>query len=257
MINEVTNNSLKSRVQKLGLWGLIAEWDEVSSESWLTKVIEYEEAARSGRSLERRLKAAKLGKFKPMTDYDWTWPKEIDREAIEELFKLNFVKEAVNVLVIGQNGTGKTMIAKNLAHQALLNGCSALFTTASQLLNDLGTQDSPSALHRRLRFYAHPQILVIDELGYLATSSEHADLLFELVTRRYEQKSTVITSNKPFNEWSEVFPNASCVVALVDRLIHKAEIVHIVADSYRLREARKWREERKLAREPQPKRKKA
>ena len=255
--NILPHTNLKNRAQKLGLWGLIAEWNQVSSQPWLTTVIEFEESARSGRSLERRLKSAKLGQFKPIVDFDWHWPKEIDRELIDELFKFNFIAETANVIIIGQNGTGKTMLAKNLAHQGVLKGYSALFISASELLNDLAAQDSAAALTRRLRFYEHPQLLVVDELGYLATSSEHADLLFELITRRYQRKSTVMTSNKSFNQWSDVFPNASCVVAMVDRLVHKAEVVQISADSYRLKEARERTEERKVARAPRSSRKKA
>ena len=237
MSNNIPSDNLKTRAEKLGLWGLVAEWNFASAQPWLTTIIEYEERARTGRSVERRLKSAKLGQFKPIADFDWHWPTEIDRELIDELFNFNFIHDAANVIIIGQNGTGKTMLAKNLAHQSILRGYTALFLSASELLNDLAAQDSASALTRRLRYYTLPQVLVIDELGYLATSAEHADLLFELITRRYQRKSTIITSNKSFNEWSEVFPNAACVVALVDRLIHKAEMITISAQSYRLKEA--------------------
>ena len=230
-------DTLKERAQRIGLWGLLAEWSSVSSQPWLATVIEYEELARAGRSLERRTKMAKLGAFKPIADFDWTWPKEIDRELLDEVFTLDFVGDAANIIIIGSNGTGKTMIAKNLAHQTILRGGSALFVTASALLNDLADQHSAAALTRRLRYYLQPQVLVIDELGYLATSGEHADLLFELITRRYQLKSTIITSNNPYTDWTTVFPNASCVVALVDRLIHKAEVITIDAESYRLKDA--------------------
>ena len=250
---QTTNNSLpaenlKSRAQALGLWGLLTEWSQMSTQPWLAALIECEERVRAARSLERRIKAAKLGAFKPMADFDWGWPNDIDRELVNELLALNFVIEHANVVIIGQNGSGKTMLAKNLAHQAVLHGYSALFVSASQLLNDLAAANSASALTRRLRYYVSPQVLVIDELGYLATSGEHADLLFELIARRYQCRSTIITSNKGFTEWSEVFPNASCVVALVDRLMHNAEILQIAADSYRLKEARERNEMRKLKR---------
>lgn len=237
-------NELKRRAHKLGLYGLLSEWDSVVYESWLPMVIQYEEVARSSRGLERRINEAKLGKFKPLSDFDWTWPKQIDRVAIEQLLSIDFVREAENVIIVGPNGVGKTMLATNLAHCAILQGFSALLVSASQLLNDLAAQDSPSALRRRLNYYARPHVLVIDELGYLATTADRADLLFELVTKRYQNKSTIITSNKSFQDWQEVFPNASSVVALVDRLIHKSEIITIAADSFRCKEAN----ERKLAR---------
>ena len=129
-----------------------------------------------------------------------------------------------------------------------LDEIAVVIAVLAELLNDLAAQESSSALTRRLRHYCHPQILIIDELGYLATSSEHADLLFEVITRRYQQKPIILTSNKPFTEWSEVFPNASCVVALVDRLVHKAEIIKVSAESYRLKEARERSEKKRKSR---------
>jgi DNA replication protein DnaC len=243
-MNSEVLNSLNARARKLGLWGLLAEWSSVCNEPWLTTVIEYEETARDSRSLERRLQEAKLGAFKPLADFDWHWPKEIDRELIDELVSLQFIADLANVIIIGQNGVGKTMLAKNLAHHAILRGHSARFITASALLNDLASQETASAQARRLRYYSRPQLLVIDEFGYLASSSEHADLLFQLINCRYQLKSTIITSNKPFAEWNSVFPNASCVTALIDRLVHKTEIISIAADSYRLKESRERTQQR-------------
>lgn len=237
--------SLRERARRLGLFGVLSHWEQLESESWLADIICYEEQERRKRSLERRLHNARLGHFKPLADFDWTWPEEIDRELAMELFELNFMSEAANIIIVGQSGVGKTMLAKNLAYQAVLRGHSALYICASELLNDLAAQESASALTRRLRHYCHPDLIVVDEIGYLATSSEHADLLFEVVTKRYQEKPIIITSNKPFTEWNEVFPNSSCVVALVDRLIHKAEVLKINAQSYRLKEARERAEERK------------
>ena len=126
----------------------------------------------------------------------------------------------------------------------MIEGHAVLFTSAGQLLGDLCALDSDSALRRRLRHYARPQLLVIDEVGYLSYSNRHADLLFELISRRYQNKSTLVTTNRPFAEWREVFPNAACVVSLVDRLLHHAEIVSIEGDSWRLKEARERAEQR-------------
>ena len=132
---------------------------------------------------------------------------------------------------------GKSTLAQNIAHQALIAGHTVLFTTAGALLGDLAALDSDTALRRRLRHYARPSLLVIDEVGYLSYSNRHADLMFELVSRRYQAKSTIITTNRPFAEWHQVFPAAACVVSLIDRLVHNAEIIAIEADSYRLKEA--------------------
>ena len=152
--------------------------------------------------------------------------------------ELEFITEAANVVMVGPNGVGKSTLAKNVAHQALIRGHTVRFTTAGELLGDLAALDSDAALRRRLRHYASPDLLVIDEIGYLSYSNRHADLLFELVSRRYETKSTLVTTNKAFSSWSEVFPNASCVVSLIDRLVHHSEVVAIEGESYRLKEAK-------------------
>jgi DNA replication protein DnaC len=229
---------LRQRAARLGLCGLLSRWDDFADAPWLDQLLAVEEAERQRRSLERRIKNARLGRFKPLADFDWAWPRRVDRVLIEEVFTLAFIAEGAHVVLVGPNGVGKSTLARNLAHQALLRGHTVLFTTASQMLNDLLAQDGPAALARRLRRYCRPQLLCIDEVGYLSYDSRHADLLFEVVSRRHETKSIVVTTNRPFAEWTEVFPNAASVVALVDRLVHKAEIVRIDGDSYRLKEAK-------------------
>ena len=154
-----------------------------------------------------------------------------------ELMELGFIEHNANVIFLGPNGVGKSMLAQNLAYQAVMRGHSAVFVTAAKMLGDLSSQDGAAALQRRLRYYARPDVLVIDELGYLSYSDRHADLLFEIVNRRYEKRPIVITTNRPFSEWNEVFPNAPCVVSIVDRLVHHSEIQCIEAQSYRMHEA--------------------
>ncbi len=229
---------LRKRATDLHLHGVVAHWPEVATTDWVPKLIGWEEDERTRRSLERRLKAARIGRFKPLADFDWAWPTSCDRGAIEGLMSLKFVAESANVVLVGPNGIGKSMLVKNVAHQALINGHTVRFATAGELLGELAALDSDAALRRRLHHYAAPDVLVIDEIGYLSYSNRHADLLFELVSRRYEAKSTVVTTNKAFSEWSEVFPNAACVVSLVDRLIHHSEVISIEGESYRLKEAK-------------------
>jgi len=237
-VDPTDSDSLRRRVHALGLFGLLTNWSQVRDAPWLPTLLDYEEAERTRRSFERRKRSACLGSFKLIADFDWSWPRKIDRETIEETLSLGFMAEGTNIVLFGPNGVGKSMIEQNIAQQALLRGHSVRFSTASAMLVDLAAQDSSSSLHRRLTRYVNPALLCIDEVGYLSYDGRYADLLFEVVTRRYQaKKPIVLTTNKRFQEWPQVFPNAACVVTLVDRLIHRCDYIEIDADSYRLKEA--------------------
>ncbi len=229
--------TLKSRAQALQLHGVLSNWSTCCTQPWVATLLDWEEQERTRRSMERRLHSAYIGRFKPLSDFDWNWPEQIDQEGVSELMTLQFLQTASNAILVGPSGVGKTTIAQNIAHQAVLQGHTVMFTTAGKLLGELASLDSDSALRSRLRHYARPTLLAIDEVGYLSYSSRYADLLFELISRRHEKKSTLLTTNKSFTEWNEVFPNAACVVALVDRLVHHAEIIGIKGESYRQKEA--------------------
>jgi DNA replication protein DnaC len=239
--------SLLKRARTLGFVGLVDRWDQIKDEPWLEPLIRGEEASRAQRSLERRLSNAKVGAFKNIADFDWSWPRKIDRPLIDALFDLDWIEAAANIALIGPNGCGKTMIAKNLAYQAILAGHSARFWIASELLNTLAAIDSSSGLNRKLKAICRPRVLVIDELGYLSYGNHHADLLFEVVSRRYEDKPIVLTANTSFGQWNEVFPSATCVTTIVDRLVHHSRITVIDADSWRLKEAKEQEAARLLA----------
>jgi DNA replication protein DnaC len=248
-----TSSDLRTALERLRLFGCLARLDELEGESWLARLVQLETEERTRRSLENRTRLAGLGSFKELCDFDWVWPKKIDRVLVEELFTLPFIAEGANVVLLGPNGVGKTMLLKNLARRALHEGHRVLVRSASDLLADLAGQESSVARARRLRAYVQPAVLCIDEVGYLSYDTRHADLLFEVITRRYEKnKSIVLTTNKPFAEWPSVFPNAACVVTLADRLLHRAELVVIEGDSYRLREAQE-RQQRRLSSRRRPK----
>lgn len=237
-------NDLRRRLLDLKLFGLLQHWEEVCDQPWLSEMLDWEDDVRRQRSLDRRLKRARLGRYKPMADFDWAWPTTIDRRQVEDLFSLAWVTSATNITLVGPNGVGKTMIARNLAHRAILAGHTVKILTASEMLNSLAEIDSSSALTRRLRALVRPQVLIVDELGYLSYDNRHADLFFEVVSRRYELKPILITTNKPFAEWSEVFPSAASVTTIVDRFVHRCEIVPIQAKSFRLKESKEAAAER-------------
>jgi len=203
----------------------------------LEEVVRQELDDRERRSLERRMRSAKLGHAKPIDAFDWSWPAKIDRPILERALSGELVRSAGNLILVAAQGLGKTMLARNVAHAAVLQGHSALFVEASAMILDLGAQESARALERRLRHYARPALLCIDEIGYLSYDARAADLLFQVISRRYERRSVVVTTNLAFRDWADIFPNASCVTALIDRLTHHADICRIEGDSYRRREA--------------------
>jgi DNA replication protein DnaC len=238
--------TLSDHLRQLGLTQTAADLNDLiaraTQKRWspavlLDTVVRAELDARARQRVERRLKEARIGRFKAMADFEWTWPKQIHRPSVERVLTLDFVTKRENTILMAAQGLGKTMVAKNLLHQAVLAGHSARFITASDLILDLTAQETARALERRLRAYARPALLCIDEIGYLSYDAHAADLLFQVVSRRYEQKSIVLTTNLAFKAWNTIFPNASCAVALIDRLTHHAEILTIDGESYRKREA--------------------
>src|SRR5436853_5592706 len=240
-----TSSNLSSQLQQIGLCALPAQLDDfiarATKSRWSTRqileqLVTAEAAERSRRSLERRLRISGIKSFKPIADFDWSWPARIERDVIERALTLDFMGSALNLILVGRNGLGKTMIAQNICHAAVLAGHSVLFRSAAALLEELHRQ-SPEGRHRKLRTYANVGLLCVDEVGYLSFDDKSADLLYEVINRRYERKSVILTTNRPFKEWNEVFPNAACIVTLLDRLLHHADMTLIEGDSYRVRDS--------------------
>jgi DNA replication protein DnaC len=238
-------NNLAEQLQQIGLRVLPANLDDFlaratkarwSSHMLLEQMAQAEAEERARRSLETRLRVSGIKRFKPMADFEWTWPTKIERDVIERALTLDFLPEARNLVLVGRNGLGKTMIAKNICHAAVLAGYSVLFRPAPMLLEELQRQD-PQGRRQKLRTYANMGLLCIDEVGYLSFDDKAADLLYEVINRRYERKSVILTTNRPFKEWNEVFPNATCIATLLDRLLHHADVTVIEGESYRVRES--------------------
>lgn len=241
----ITGRDLAAQLARLGLRATASQLDDfiaratkqkLSPRSLLEHIAHNETTDRAQRSFQRLLIQARIGRFKLMADFDWDWPKKIDRQLIERALTLDFITEGRNLIMMGANGLGKTMIAKNIAHMAVMAGHSVLFRTASDLLADLQC-DSPQVRRRKFNYYARPRLLCIDEVGYLSYDSSAADLLYEVINRRYERSSMLITTNRAFKDWNDVFPNATCIATLLDRLTHHADITVLQGQSFRIRES--------------------
>jgi DNA replication protein DnaC len=257
----VTERDLRALLRALGLTATADALDDLvalaTKKRWspvelFEHVVVLEDKDRARRGLERRLKRSRLERFKPMADYDWNWPTKIDRPLIESVLRLDFLAEPRNVVLAAAQGLGKTMIAQNVAHNAVLGGHGVLFISAAQLLLDLGAQESARTLERRLKHYAKIGLLIVDEIGFLAFDNRNADLLFQVVSRRYEKKSTVLTTNLAFRDWPTIFPNATCATALIDRVVHHADVIAIEGESYRAREADAQAKARRARRKERP-----
>lgn len=239
-------NELPTTLRALGLNATAASLDDLlaraikqrlSPQALLESIVQAEMLERGRRSLERRTVRSRIGTFKPIADFDWNWPRKIDRPLIERALALDFIREGRNLVLIGSNGVGKTMIAKNVADAAIHAGHSVLFRTAAELIDDLSC-DSPERRRRRIALYSRPHLLCIDEVGYLSYDDHAADLLFAAINPRYEKRrSMLISTNLAFKDWTSVFPNATCIVTLVDRLTHFADVTLIEAESFRRRES--------------------
>lgn len=204
-------------------------------------IVQLEDRERTRKSLERRHRRSKLGRFKAVDQFDWSWPEKVDRDAIEAALSLDFLDAHRNVVLVAPQGLGKTMLAKNIAHNAILAGHGVLFITAAEMLLDLTAQESARALERRLKYYARMSVLCLDEIGYLSYDERNADLLFRVISMRYEKKSVVMTTNLAFADWPTIFPGVACTTALVDRVIHHADVLALEGKSYRLKEAKAQR----------------
>lgn len=216
--------------------------EQAARESWthgrfLEHLIAGEVARRDEALVARRVKAARLPGLKTLDGFDWSWPKKINRAQVQHLFRLEFVPRHANVILLGGVGVGKTHLAIALAHTACLQGNTALFTSAVDIVNALAAAQATGGIKREMARLMKPSLLVVDELGYLPIDKFGADGLFQVISQRYERGSIVITTNRAFKQWPEIFNNDSTLTsALLDRLLHHAESIVIEGRSYRMRD---------------------
>jgi DNA replication protein DnaC len=204
---------------------------------FLARLVEGEAGLHQDRAVQRRIRFARLPVIKTIEDFRWSWPKKINRMQIQHLFHLEFIPHKANVIFLGGVGLGKTHLATALAHAACLKGHSVLFATAIDVINTLTAAQNVGQLKQALKKYTAPSLLVLDELGYLPIDKTGADLLFQVISFRYEQGAMIITTNRAFKDWPEIFNHdATLTSAILDRLLHHAETVIIEGPSFRMKD---------------------
>jgi DNA replication protein DnaC len=204
---------------------------------YLARLIAGEALLHQERSVQRRIRQARFPVIKTLEQFQWSWPRKVNRLQVQELFRLKFIEDKANVIFLGGVGLGKTHLATALGYAACLKGYTVRFATAVDVINTLAAAQSTGRLKQELDKYLRPTVLVLDELGYLPIDKTGADLLFQIISQRYEHSATVITSNRVYKNWPEIFNNDSTLTsALLDRLLHHAETIVIEGKSYRMKD---------------------
>ena len=203
---------------------------------YLGHLVEGEVHVRQDRATQRRIRTARFPIIKTLDQFRWDWPTQINRELVQHHFTLSFLKDHTNLFYLGGVGLGKTHLSIALGYEACLKGHAVLFTSAMDIINTLAAAKSVGRLKQEIKKYAKPTLLLVDELGYLPIDKSGADLLFQVISSRYELGSTLITSNRAFKDWPKIFNNDSTLTAaLLDRLLHHADTVVIEGKSYRMK----------------------
>src|SRR5712691_6651249 len=208
-------------------------WSHVD---YLARLMEGEADVRGDRATKSRIRLARFPVMKTLDQFRWDWPTRINRLQVQHHFSLGFMKDNSNLIYLGGVGLGKTHIATALGYTACLQGYSVLFASAIDVINTLVAAKSAGRLKLELRKYIKPALLILDELGYLPIDKAGADLLFQVISLRYEQGAVVITSNRAFKDWPKIFNNDSTLTAaILDRLLHHADTVIIEGKSFRMK----------------------
>ena len=240
------NPVIQEHLSYLKLVDIQAQYEPLATEAtakrwahveYLRRLLEGEYRARQGRAIERRVRDARIPVIKTLDQFRWDWPKKINELQVKNLFRLTFVEKKTNVILMGGVGLGKSHLASALGYEACQRGHNVLFTTAVDALNNLVAAQAAQRLKAELKRYLAPSVLILDELGYLPLDKIGADLLFQIISQRYERGSLIITTNKAYKNWPEIFNHdAGITSAILDRVLHHAETVVIEGKSYRMKD---------------------
>ncbi len=210
--------------------------NSLSHLDYLAQLIEGEATQRGDRAVTRRIQSARFPVIKTLDTFCWDWPKKINRLQIKDLFRLQFIEDHANVILLGTVGLGKTHLATALGYAACQQGMSVLFANAIDVINTLHAAQTQGTLKAELRKYTNPALLILDEIGYLPIDQRGADLLFQVISARYERGSIILTTNKAFKQWPTIFNGDSTITAAVlDRLLHHGHTVVLEGTSYRMK----------------------
>jgi DNA replication protein DnaC len=245
-VKQIASDPLQEQLRYLKLSHMADHYQEAltkaANKQWshldlLTELVDREVYDKKDRAVQRRIRQARFPVVKTLDTFNWNWPASLNRLQVENLFRLDFVEQKANVIFMGGVGLGKTHLSTALAYQACLKGYTVLFTTAIDVINALAAAQAAGRFQQELKKYLRPALLVLDELGYLPIDKHGADLLFQVISHRYERGAVIISTNRAFKEWPLIFNNDSTLTsALLDRLLHHAETVLIEGKSYRMKE---------------------
>ncbi len=225
-------NALEERIS-------LANQNSLSYLEFLSLLLEDEENNRRDNSFKKRLSKAKFPSYKKIEDFDFSFQPSVDKKIINDAATCQFIQCKKNIVFIGNPGTGKTHLSIAIGIKALQKGYKVLFTTTANMLHDLHVSKADNSYHKKIDFYLAPELLIIDELGFKKVPQYSADDFFEIISRRYEHGSVIITTNKTFEQWGEIFADVILASAILDRIVHYSEIIKINGPSFRQKDLKK------------------